>query len=53
MHYYKLEVGTRGIDCKACQIRRELLRGDERIRKEVGLTVAVVGLEVQEGLMPV
>lgn len=51
MHYYKLEVGTRGIDCKACQIRRELLREDGRIRKGVGLTVVVVSLEVREGPM--
>lgn len=47
---YKLEVGTRGINCKACQIWQGLLREDERIRKEVGLTVVVVGLGVREGL---
>lgn len=49
--HYKLEDGRRSIDCKACQIWRELLREDGRIRKEVGLTVVVVGLEVREGLM--
>ena len=48
--HYKLEVGTGGIDCKACQIWRELLREGERIRKEVGSTVVAVGLEVREAL---
>ena len=49
--HYRLEVGTHGIDCKGCQIRPERLREDERIRKEVGSTVVVAGLEVREGLM--
>ena len=39
-----------GIDCKACQIWQEWLREDERIQ-EVGLTIVVVDLEVQESLM--
>ena len=50
--HYKLEVGTGGINCKACQIWQELLREDERIRKEEGLTVFVVGWGVREGLTP-
>ena len=48
--HYKLEVGTHGIDCRVCRIWQELLREDERIRKEVELTVVVVGLGVREGL---
>jgi hypothetical protein len=48
--YYKLEVDTRGISCRACQVRQGLLREDERIRKEVVLTVVVGGSGVREGL---
>lgn len=47
--HYKLEVGTHGINCKGCQIWQELLREDERTRKEGGLAVVVVDLGVREG----
>lgn len=48
--YDKLEAGIRGIGCKLCQLRQELLKEDERIQKGAVSVVVVEGSGVQEGL---